>query len=176
MAGPGTRRRAAAERDPRSAPPPPNRDPRAPTRTPRREDEGGEVLVGRGEEKVDVLREPPRVRSAVRRVSRGFHARGARCPRRQSLGLRAAGLSGCPRTDSDMLSGARAPVLGLWPLRVYTYGRQRPTDVRAPVSGRSRREEDGHDRQDVRDDVACPACVVVRGCPCEATGAPSDAR
>jgi len=152
MAGPGTRRRAAAERVPRSARPPPSGHPKAPTRgrcgpprqeskgefhsgpdddgglpgctgtAPRREDEDGKVLVGRGEEEVGVLREPPWVRSAVRRASQGFHARGARCPptseprsstrrplrvsthgqrhavRRQSPGLRPLASSGFTRT------------------------------------------------------------------------------
>jgi len=105
--------------------------------------------------KMSTVREsPPWVRgSFVRWASRGFHARGQDAPRRQSLGPGPAGLSGCPRTDGDVPSGARAPVLGLRPRGVSTHGRQRPSDVRAPVLGRSSREEGGEEREGEKDEA-----------------------
>ena len=53
-----------------------------------------------------------------------------------------------------MPTGVRAPVLGFWPLRVSTHGRQQPLGVRAPVLGRSQLEENDGEREGEEGDVA----------------------
>ena len=49
-----------------------------------------------------------------------------------------------------MPADVRAPVLGLWPLRVYTHGRRPPPGVRAPVFGRWVVAEAGEEREDAK--------------------------
>ena len=98
---------------------------------------------------------PPWVRTARcgGSLKDSTHGRQA-APRRQSLGLGPTGLSGYPRTDGNMPTGVRAPVLGFWPLRVSTHERQQPLGVRAPVPGRSQCEENDGEREGEEGDVA----------------------
>ena len=138
------------------APPPPRRGCRG---------IGLEGLV----EDVDVQREPPRVRRLVRvGLSRVPRTGGGCLPGVRASVFGSPASQGVHARPGGVPADVRAPVVGLWPLRVSTHGRRLPPGVRAPVPGRPTDGEIGVENEDVRVDVSM---VSGRGDPCEVTGA-----